>query len=74
MDVSCELIIEFEDTKKAKTVLKSIKVDDLNFVSSTINNKKLEATIKAKSISSLLHTLDDYLACISVAMKIVDKN
>jgi len=74
MDVSCELIIDFEDSEKAKTVLKSIKVDDFNYVNSTINNKMLKATIKAKSISSLIHTLDDYLACISVAMKIVDKN
>jgi len=74
MDVSCKVNIEFEDSEKAKTVLKSIKVDDFDFVSSNIKNNKLEATIKAKSISSLIHTLDDYLACISVAIKIVDKN
>ncbi|KYK24127.1 hypothetical protein AYK21_01785 [Thermoplasmatales archaeon SG8-52-2] len=74
MDVSCEISIEFDDLKKAKTVLKSIKVDDFDFVKSKINNNRLEAEIMAKSISSLIHTLDDYLACISVAMKIVGKN
>jgi tRNA threonylcarbamoyladenosine modification (KEOPS) complex Pcc1 subunit len=74
MDVSCQIVIEFDDSKKAKTVVKSIKVDDFDFVKSSINNKRLEAEIKAKSISSLIHTLDDYLACVSVALKIVDKN
>jgi hypothetical protein len=34
----------------------------------------LEAEISSDSISSLLHTLDDYLACISVAGKVVDKD
>ena len=74
MDVSCEISIEFEDLKKAKNVLKSVNVDDFDFVKSKINNNKLEAEIKAKSISSLIHTLDDYLANISVAMKIVGKD
>ncbi len=74
MDVACEIVIEFDDIYKAKTVLKSIEVDNLDFVNSKINGKKLEATIKASSVSSLLHTLDDYLACVSVAMKVVDKD
>jgi hypothetical protein len=74
MEVNCEIIIDFEDIKKVKTVLKSIKVDDLDFVKSKTNGKKLEAKIKTNSISSLIHTLDDYLSCVSVAMKIVDKD
>jgi tRNA threonylcarbamoyladenosine modification (KEOPS) complex Pcc1 subunit len=74
MDVSCEFVIEFDDPEKAKTVLRSIRVDDFDFVKSKIKKNRLEASIKAKSIPSLIHTLDDYLACISVAVKIVDKN
>ena len=46
----------------------------VDFVSSKINGKKLEAEIMATSVSSLLHTLDDYLACVSVAIKVVDKD
>ena len=74
MDVSCDIVIEFDDTDKVKNVLKSIEVDNFDFVNSKVNGKKLEATIKASSVSSLLHTLDDYLACVSVAMKVVDKD
>ena len=74
MDVACDVVIEFDDTEKVKTVLKSIEVDNFDFVESKVNGKKLEAQIKANNVSSLIHTLDDYLACISVAMKIVGKN
>jgi tRNA threonylcarbamoyladenosine modification (KEOPS) complex Pcc1 subunit len=74
MKASCEIVLEFDDSESAKTVLKSIEVDDFDFVKSKIIGNKLEAEINSKSISSLLHTLDDYLACVSVAMKVVDKN
>ncbi len=74
MNVSCDVVIDFDDEEKVETILKSIKVDDFSFVESKINGRKLKAKIKAKSISSLIHTLDDYLACVSVAMKIVDKD
>jgi len=73
MDVSCNIKIKFDSPDDVKTVLKSIQVDDLDFVKSKINGNELEAEIKSKSVSSLLHTLDDYLACVSVASKIVNK-
>lgn len=74
MEVICELVIELENKEKVKTILKSVQVDDFNFIDSKIDDKKLKSTIKASSISSLLHTLDDYLSCISVAMNILDKD
>ena len=73
MKISCNLSIEYDDSRKAEKILRSIKVDDFDFVTSKVHDKRLEAEIKSKSVSSLLHTLDDYLACISVAEKIVDK-
>lgn len=74
MKARCTLTIDFEDAKKAKTVLESVKVDDLNFVKSKVIKNRLKAEISSKSISSLLHTLDDYLACLSVAVKVLDKD
>ncbi len=73
MKVKCNLIIEFNSKEKTDKVLRSIKVDDFNFVLSKRNGNRIETNIESKSVSSLLHTLDDYLACISVAEKIVDK-
>ena len=74
MKVSCTLAIDFDDAKKAEQIIRSIKVDDFDFVTSKIKGKKLEATIESNSISSLLHTLDDYLACLTVAENVVNKN
>jgi tRNA threonylcarbamoyladenosine modification (KEOPS) complex Pcc1 subunit len=74
MDVKCELIIELENNEKAKTILRSVQVDDISFVDSKIEGKKFKATIKATSISSLLNTLNDFLSCISIVMNILDKD
>ena len=74
MQVYCDIIVDLSDVEKVKAVLKSIKVDDFDFVKSKANGKKLEAKIKTTSISSLIHTLDDYLACVSVAIKVLDKD
>ena len=74
MKIKCKISIEYDDAEKTNAVLKSIKVDDFSFVKSNIDGKILEASIESSSVSSLLHTLDDYLACVSVAEKILDKN
>jgi len=74
MQVNCDITIDFGDANKVKTVLKSIKVDDFDFVKSKASGKRLEAKIKTNSISSLIHTLDDYLSCVSVALNVVDKD
>jgi len=73
MKASCKLEIGMGDEKKVKTVLKSIKVDDFDFVKSKVEGNHLVAEIESDSVSSLLHTLDDYLACVSVAAKIIEK-
>lgn len=73
MEITCSLSIEYNSKINAEKVLQSVKVDDYKFVTSKIQDNTIEATIKSKSIPSLLHTLDDYLACLSIAEKIVIK-
>ncbi len=73
MKALCTLTLEFESTEKAKKVLRSIQADDEGFVSSKVTGRTLEAVMESSSIASLLHTLDDYLACVSVAADIVKK-
>ena len=74
MKASCDLLIEFDSKKKTETVLNSVSVDDFDFVKSKKVGTTLEAHIQSNNISSLLHTLDDYLACINVASKVLDKD
>jgi len=74
LKTSCDIVIDFENSKKVSTVLKSVNVDDFDFVKSKKDGNKLVAHIESNSVSSLLHTLDDYLACVSVAGRVVDKD
>jgi tRNA threonylcarbamoyladenosine modification (KEOPS) complex Pcc1 subunit len=73
MKAWCTIILEFESAEKAKKVLRSIQADDQGFVQSKVTDKMLEAVVESSSVASLLHTLDDYLACVSVAADIVKK-
>jgi len=74
MKASCVLTFEFKSPETAKKVHRSIKLDDEGFVRSRVKGATLEASIESGSVASLLHTLDDYLACVSVASDIVNKH
>ncbi|MEF8879679.1 MAG: KEOPS complex subunit Pcc1 [Candidatus Thermoplasmatota archaeon] len=74
MKVECKLGLDFKNHDEAMNVYRSVKVDDFDFVDSNVEDSCLKAVLKSNSISSFLHTLDDYLSCISVAEKIVDKD
>ena len=74
MKVRCELSFEYPSKHVASTVLQATKVDDQGFVTSSVKEKSIHATIEAESVSSLMHTLDDYLSCVSVAEQVVNKS
>ena len=74
MKTSCKIEISVNSKKDAEKLLESVKVDDYSFVKSKTNENTLIAEINSDSIESLLHTVDDYLSCVSVAEKILDKN
>ncbi len=74
MKSTCALIFAFKNPETAKKVHQCITIDDEGFVRSRVKGATLEASIEARSVASLLHTLDDYLACVSVASDIVNKH
>jgi hypothetical protein len=73
MKISCNVKIDYENEKETNAILNSIEVDNLNYIQSKKNGKTLVTHIESDSISSLIHTLDDYLACVSIAEKIIKK-
>ena len=73
MKIICDISIFYKDHDEARTILKSVEVDNMNFVDSHLVGKSIETRIENISISSILHTIDDYLSCISVAEKVIDK-
>lgn len=73
MKISCNVKIDYENEKEMNAILNSIEVDNLSYINSKKKGKSLVTTIESNSISSLIHTLDDYLACVSIAEKIIKK-
>ena len=74
MEVECKLILDFKDNIQAENIYKAVTIDNNGFIESHVEDNKIIANIKSKSITSIIHTLDDYLACVSVAEKISGKN
>lgn len=74
MKAKCKLEIDFKSESDVKKIVKSVSVDDFDFVKTKTSGKKLLAEVNSNSVPSLLHTLDDYLACVSVASKVLDKD
>lgn len=75
MKVICNLELNYDSSSQAKQIFESVHVDDdAAFMKSKRNKKSINTCIKTKTVSSMLHTIDDFLACIRVAEKIIEKN
>ena len=61
------LTLNFRDAKTARAVADSVSLDDEGFIRTRRKGATIVATASADGPLPLLHTLDDYLACISVA-------
>jgi len=57
----------------AEKVHRSVALDNEGHLTSGIEGSSIIAEIHSDSLNSLLHTLDDFLACTSVAERIVAK-
>ncbi len=69
MKARATVVLTFPDAPTAKAVAASVCLDDQGYIRTTRTGAVVRATAKADAPLSLLHTLDDYLACVSVAEK-----
>ncbi len=69
--VTCALRFSYDSIEEADGLLQALKVDDGIYIHTTRNECVLEATAEADSIQSLMHTINDYLACLSAAERLV---
>jgi hypothetical protein len=61
------LTLTFRDAATAKAVAASVTLEDDGYIRTRRRGAAITATCSADEPMSLLHTLDDYLACITVA-------
>jgi len=71
--VKCELHLEFDSIESAENVHRSVELDNQGYIVTRVDGKLIHAEIEADSLNSLLHTLDDFLACAGVADRVVGK-
>ena len=55
--------------EQAKTVAEALAVDDDKYVKTSVEGSTINAVAEAENPKSMMHTLDDYLACAGVAIK-----
>jgi hypothetical protein len=73
MKIICTLNFKYNDDAEAKNVVQSVQVDNYSFVNTEIIKNEIISKIESKTLASLIHTLDDYLSCISLAERVVTK-
>jgi tRNA threonylcarbamoyladenosine modification (KEOPS) complex Pcc1 subunit len=71
--VVCSLSLEFGSETEAERVHKSVELDNEGYLNAKVEGSTISAEIEADSLKSLLHTLDDFLACVGVADRIVSR-
>jgi len=67
MKARARLTLAFEDAATAAAVAASVSLDDDGYIRTARRGRTITAEATAENPMSLLHTLDDYLAGISVA-------
>ena len=67
MKMKCTFVFEYPDKKTASIIQESLRLDNKDYISTTIRGNILKAEVATSSIPSLLHTINDFLACITVA-------
>ena len=67
MKITCEMVFEYENGELAAKVLEAVKVDNEGYVESSVRGSHLVSKIEEGDPRRLGNTLDDLLACVSVA-------
>jgi len=70
---TCTLELELSTPAEAKRVAAALEPDNEGFVETKLDGKRITATAEACSITALLHTLDDYLACLGIAVAMKER-
>ena len=71
MAVVCLLELEYGDEATALAVHRALSPDNVSFVRGEAKGATVIASIAADTPMKLLHTVEDYLACVSVAEKAI---
>lgn len=72
MSVTCRIEIDLKSAEQAESIRRAIELDNGPYASAVVEGPILILTADAKSMPSMLHTLEDLLACVKVASEMTD--
>jgi hypothetical protein len=73
MKTTARLTLTFADAAEARAIAAAVALDDSGYIRTALRGRTLVAAASADGPMSLLHTLDDYLACVSVAERTTEE-
>ena len=71
MTVACVLELEYENEAMASSIHRALAPDNEPFVKAEARGARVIAEMRAATPLKLLHTIEDYLACVAVAEQAV---
>ncbi len=71
VEVRCRLELNYADEREAEKVLKAVAVDNEGFVVARREGSTIISEISSENILSMVQTIEDYLACVSIAEKTI---
>jgi len=67
MTFTAILNIEYTTVEEAQYIANALKPDNEDYITVHVFRNTIEATATAKTAGSLRHTVDDFLACLTLA-------
>ena len=74
MKSTCTLEIELPDETTAQNIAKALELDNAGYIETKVVGSIIFAKAEAKDIMSLRNTVDDYLACLTIAQKSLENS
>lgn len=72
VEATCLLELDLGSEERASNVNRSLEMDNGEHARSWVVGSVLKVECQAKSLMSLLHTIEDLMACLKVAEEITD--
>ena len=71
VQVECRIELEYESERQARNVASAISLDNDIYASTEVEGRRLTITSTAPTAPSMLHTIEDLMACLKVADQVV---
>ena len=70
MTVRCTFTLEYDTPREAQAIAAALQPDSQGYLDIEVDGSTVMAIAQAKTVPSMLHTINDFLSCLSVAEKI----